>query len=305
MKIIPKLLILTAIALPIGTSAAVAGYRIAKETAKAAPATFKEEGDFYILENDNYKFKLDSYNLSFTVSKGEATWDSGHIDPNDEEITSLREAFLTNPITVYSYNSSGGESNFSIFDSNHASTTTVFRSKVDEAKGTFSMKVTTLDGKRASPNLNLSFVINYTLCDDGLEISVTNIEEKDCANTLSKLAIYPGFGMSYKLNDGYFLLPDGNGALVDLSKPTHGQSAMQLVTYGRDIGISASSRSMTSPYQLSMPMYAICDNEKAMMTTVESGQEYSELNSKVAGMIDEYNATYFRFIFKEDGLNFR
>ena len=293
MKVFVKILILAALALPVGASAAVAGYKLANE--KEPNNAVDIDGDYYVLSNDNYTFRIDCTNLKFTVTKGSVTWDSGTVLEEDRPyITSLREAFLTSPATIYSYNANAGESSFSLFDTNHPVTPRL------SIKGdTIVAKVSVTDGRKTDPTLQLSMSFNYTLLDDGLEISVTDIEQSGGKNTLSKLAIYPGFNMSHKLNDGYFLLPDGSGALVDLSTATHGQSAMQLNTYGKDIGITLSSRDYYSPEQLSMPMYAICDNEKAVMTTIEEGQEFSELNSKVAGMIDDYNVTYFRFIFKD------
>ena len=70
-------------------------------------------------------------------------------------------------------------------------------------------------------------------------------------------------------------------------------------TYGRDIGISASSRTFYSSEQLAYPMFAQYEPNKAMMVTVEEGEEYSELNTKVAGMYDNYNISYFRFILRD------
>ena len=295
MKILTKLIILASIALPVGASATVAGVKMYQNNL-TTENNIDIDGDYYVLSNDDYTLRLNCTDLKFTIAKGTVTWNSGEIKDEDrEEITSLREAFLTSPVTIYSYNSSGGESSFSLFDTNHPVTPRII---VKENKITAKISVT--DGRKAEPTLKLSFSINYSLQKDGLEISITDIVEEEAKNTLSKMAIYPGFGMSHKLTpNGYFLIPDGSGALVDLSVPTHGQSAIQLRTYGNDMGISTIGRNYYSPEQLSMPMYAIYDNEKALMTTVESGQEYSELNSKVAGMIDDYNCSYFRFIFKD------
>ena len=296
MKVLHKLIILASLALPVGASAGVAAYRM-NQIDRSTPTQISQDGDYYVMENDNYKFKLDAFNLTFTIQKGEKIWNSGQVEETDEQITGLRKAFLTNAATIYSYNSSGGESSFSIFDSNHKETTTV---TVSLKSSKITAKVAVLDGKRANPTLKMSFNINYALLDDGLSISITDIkEDEDSKNTLSKMAIYPGFGMTYQQVDGYFLIPDGSGAIVDLSQKTHAQSGVQFTTYGKDIGVSTSTRTYYSPEQLSMPMYAICENDKAMMTTVEGGQEFSELNATAAGVSDNYNYTYFRFNFKE------
>ena len=296
MKVLHKLLLLTALALPVGASAGIAAYEMQKID-RSVPADTYYEGDYVVMENSDYKFTLDTYNLSFTIQKGDKIWNSGVIDSSDTTTTSLRKALLTNAITINAYNSSGGEASFSIFDTNHKATT---KAVVTPKTNKIVAAVSVLDGKRTAPNLKMNFNINYRLNDDGLEITVTDIEEDaESKNTLSKMAIYPGFGMSYQLHDGYFLIPDGSGALIDLSKTTHAQSSMQLTTYGKDIGISNSNRTYYSPEQLSMPMYAICDTDKAAMTTIEGGQEFSELNASVAGVGDNYNNIFFRFNFKE------
>ena len=300
MKVLHKLLLLIGLTLPVGASAGIAAYQMNKIN-RGVPSDTYSEGDYIVMENSDYKFMLDSYDLSFTIQKGDKIWNSGVIDVADEETLPMRKAFLTNAVTINAYNSTGGEASFSIFDTNHKPTTTVTAAARNNK---IVAKVTVLDGRRNEPNLKMSFNINYALINDGLEISITDIEEDEGNKlTLSKMAVYPGFGMSYQLHDGYFLIPDGSGALIDLSTKTHAQSGMALTTYGKDMGISSSNRTYYSPEQLSMPMYAIGDSDKTMMTTVEEGREFSELNTElfttVAGVNDNYNITYFRFNFKE------
>ena len=295
MKLLTKIIILSLVVAP--TSVSVVTYAVMKQSENVSTNNaINQEGDYYIMNNDNYTFKLNSVDLTFEITKGSQTWDSGKISPLDDKITSYRESFLTNAATIYSYNAKGGESNFSIFDSDHIDSTFVAISAVNER---ITAKVSVLDGRRATPTLNLSFNIVYRLMDDGLMISLNNIVDKESTNLLSKIVLYPGFGMSYQLNNGYFLVPDGSGALIDLSEPSHAQSPLQLLTYGKDIGIGASNRTYLSGDLLSLPMYAISDETKSMMVTISEGAEYSELNAKVMGMSDDYNAIYYRFIYRE------
>ena len=48
-----------------------------------------------------------------------------------------------------------------------------------------------------------------------------------------------------------------------------------------------------------MPMFGISDDDKSALVTVESGQEFSDLNAKVYGMVDDYNLAYFRFLYRD------
>ena len=300
MKLIPKILILASLALPVGASAVIASTKLNANN-NAVSSTIEEDGEFIIMSNDDYTFKLDSTNLQFTITKGSKTWESGIIKEEEKEgSTYARQDFLTSPATIYIYNSNGGESNFSIYDENHYFTTsTRITSKKNNV---ITAKITVTDGgTKAKPNFKMSFKINYSLISDGLSISLSEIEQdvENNKQTLSKMILYPGFNMSHKLHNGYILVPDGSGAVIDLSKETYANTMLTLTTYGNDIGISTKNRSYTSPEQLSLPMYASVDEDRSMIVTIEEGQEYSELNSKVAGMLDQFNATYFRFLFKD------
>ena len=294
MKLLYKIAIILLIGAPVTTSAGIYAAKEIKKQKALNPTDISSDDDYYTMDNGDYTLKLDRYNLSFEITKNSKTWSSGKVDPSDNKITSLREAFLQSPATIY-FN--GGESYFSIFDSNHRETTTI---RFSASGDTLKARIGVLDGRRTSPNLSMNFTINYQLVDDGLIISVSDISEnEEGKNKFSKLAIYPGFGMSYLQNDGYFLIPDGSGALIDLSTPSHARSPLQLRTYGKDMGVATDTRTIYSGEQLSMPMYAIADNEKTLMSTIEGGQEFSELNSKVAGMSDSYNASWWTFHFKE------
>ena len=124
MKLLHKLIILAAVVLPVGASAGIAAYQTKKASNVVPSDTYFDE-DYVVMENANFKFKLDTYNLSFTIKKGEKEWNSGVIDPSDTETTSLRKALLTNAVSINAYNSDGGEASFSIFDTSHKATTTV------------------------------------------------------------------------------------------------------------------------------------------------------------------------------------
>ena len=297
MKLLTKLIIFASIVTPISASAityAVLQNRI-DDTIDASVST---DGDDYVVTSGDYSLRLNKETLKFSVTKGEKTWKSDTVETEPPySATEYRRSFFESPATIYSYSSTGGEGSFSVYDPDHFEVTTS-RITVDGSK--LMARISTLDGRKSSPNIQVSFTINYELVKDGLRLSVTDIEQSEKSqNALSKIIIYPGFGMSKDLVNEKFLIPDGSGAIIDLSKPTHAQSALALRTYGQDIGITLPTRTSYSSEQLSMPMYSIFNGDQTTITTVEGGQEYSELNAKVAGMTDCYNAVYFRFIYKE------
>ncbi|MBQ2069327.1 MAG: hypothetical protein II467_00175, partial [Bacilli bacterium] len=296
MKTLVKALLVLGVALPAG--GAIGGAVIAAKNAAISgiDATITNGKNDFTMSGGGYTLNLDKRTLHFTIEKGGVTFDSGATLEDDMEITSLRAGFLESAVSLWGLSSNAGESSFAIFDGNHKATT---KASVEALDNALVAHLTVLDGKKADPTLSMSFDLEYRLEEDGLSLALTNIVDNGSKNVLSAVSLYPGFNMSYGHVNGSFLIPDGSGALIDLSSPTHAQSPLSLRTYGKDIGISSSTRSMESSYQLALPMYGEYDEEKAMMVTVEEGSEYSELNSKVAGMIDNYNTTYFRFILRD------
>ena len=85
MKVLHKLLLLAALALPVGASAGIAAYEIKKAEKKSVPSDTYMEGDYVVMENSSYKFMLDTYNLSFTIQKGDKIWNSGKIDERTQK----------------------------------------------------------------------------------------------------------------------------------------------------------------------------------------------------------------------------
>ncbi len=296
MKFTSKLLVFLSLAALTGGS--IAAYTFTRKL-KGAPGDVIIDSDeeTYEMRNDNYTFTLTKSNLKFVITKGTQSWNSGALDPEDTETITARERLLTNPVEVYMLinNANTSETSFSIYNKNVCETSIRILNMEDYLSAHLNVVV----GKRSEPDLNASFDINYYLMEDGLKISVTGVHEEKAKYTLSKLGIYPGFGMSYQNNNSKYLIPEGSGAIIDLSIPTKASSQLILPMYDRDIGVNTSARSSYTSDKLSIPMFANYSNEKTMIATVESGSEYSDLNIKVNGMVDKYNSIYYRFTYKE------
>ena len=298
MKVLTKILLVFAIATPLGASAVT--YAV-KESIKQRNegGQITDGRTSATMTGNGYTFTLNKKTMQFTITKGSQTWDSGIVDANDVEITSARKGFLEGALSVDVMDAKAGQKTIQPYAKKY-SANTIKNTKFSVNEDVLTATITIFDSdKIETSKFVMTLNLNYQLAEDGLKIWVDNIKEESTSLILSKLWIYPGFGMSYKLQPEKILIPDGSGAIIDLSKRTHAKSELSMITYGQDFGIGASTRTIYSGEQLSMPMYAIYGENKAMMTTVDSGQEYSELNAKVATMSDNYNAAYFRFNFRD------
>ena len=295
MKVLTKLII-SCSTLALISAGTLSAYAIsnAKEERNVTRSGFGS--DIYEVSSNGFDLKVDKASLYFEITKNGKTWNSGKKDESDTTTTSLRTSFLESPVSIYFLTPNGAESYYSLNDENHGPYNRItFTGKPNG----FKARINTFDGQRAKPSLSLTFSLNLTINKDGVNISITDIEEKESSNKLSGMAIYPGFGSSYGLNNGYFLIPDGSGALIDLSKKSNAQSAIKLATYDYDYGISTKTRKITTSQILSLPMYAVQSETAGIMAKVTEGAEFSELNSKVAGIGDNYNYTYFNFRYRD------
>lgn len=298
MKLVTKSIIFVSLAALVGTS--ILTYSLNMKEANLdnpSKVDISNTEDTYVMTNDHYRFEINKKNLRFEIVRGTQRWTSGEKDPLDP---SLGEFFIykyLNPVELYVLrnNSNSNEVNFSIYDEDICVTTIRMLNMDDYLSAHLSVKA----GSNANPDVSVSFDINYYLMDDGLKISVTGINEEEANYTLSGLSLYPGFGMTYGQNNSKYLIPDGSGAIIDLSIPTRASSQLSISMYDKDIGISSSNRTIYSSDKLSIPMFANYSNEKTMIATIEDGDEYSNLNVKLAGMLDNYNVMYYRFIYKE------
>ena len=292
MKVLTKLII-SLVTLTTATAGVVSAHEINK--ARNMSRSFAE-GETYEVSAHGFDMKVDTKSLYFEISKGGQTWNSGKKDESDTKTTSLRTAFLESPVSIYFLTPNGAESYYSLNDENHEPYNRItFRGKSNG----FTARISTIDGQRAKPSLSLTFNLNVLLDTNGVNISVSDLEENEGSNKLSGITLYPGFGSTYGLNNGYFLIPDGSGALIDLSKKSNAQAALKLATYDYDYGISTKTRKITTSQILSLPMYAIQKENAGMMAKITNGAEFSELNAKVAGIGDDYNYTYFNFKYRD------
>lgn len=302
MKFIHKFIVF--LSLSAVTGASIAGYVYSnKVNSVNRNTTITSDDETITMSNGTYTFTLNKAKLYFEITKGTQTWNSGKLSDLEPATTDegrtipARERLLTNPVTIFYLlnNSNTSEASFSLYDKNQCEASIRVMSFTDY----IAARVSVLSGRRADPTLNVAFTINYSLMDNGLKISISDIEEEVGRGTLSRLALYPGFGMSYLENDGKYLIPDGSGALIDLSTPSLARAQLQIPVYDKDIGISNSKRTSYSTDKLSVPMYAAYDSSKTMIATIEKGSEFAELNIKHNGMVDKYNNIYYCFTFKE------
>ena len=146
--------------------------------------------------------------------------------------------------------------------------------------------------------------VTYTLEEDHLKVYVdtSTIEENDPAadKIVTNLSFMTTFGAAEETEEGYFVIPDGSGALINFNNQKTGLKVYEGKVYGNDI----TAVSQTAPavkQQVYFPMYGIVKGNSGMMVVADKGDTCATINAYVAGQNKtSYNSCYFDFEIRTD-----
>lgn len=174
--------------------------------------------------------------------------------------------------------------------------TTTLNSKV-KGKVKFKKVANGLEATYKFATADITVPISYILEDDYLKVHVdtTKIEEGDADKITTELALFTTFGAAEDTEDGYFVIPDGSGALINFNNQKTGLKVYTGKVYGRDItAVTQTAPAVTQ--QVYFPMYGIVKGNSGMMVVADKGDSCAEINAYVAGQNKtSYNTCYFSF----------
>ncbi len=145
------------------------------------------------------------------------------------------------------------------------------------------------------------FPVDYTLRTDCLEASlkISELKETNPVNTATEVTIMGSFGAGSDDEDGYFVVPDGSGALIRFNNNrTADTNAYSQMVYGSDITAVPATKSADTQ-QIYLPVYGIVKKNNAMLVVAEKGDSNAYITAKISGQSNSrYNLCRFTFILR-------
>ena len=246
----------------------------------------------YTCDVGDYTLTVNKANLNLSVKKGDIEWTSGKLDPNDT-VSDVRyiedglyvtyRSFLKGNITRYDRPITRITSPSPIRE----------RDFVERDDG--------FDATVRLTDIGISFKVQVRLSGDKLSVTVPDSSIKETStNKLEQIAVYPYFDSSYQTVEGKIFIPDGSGALIDLSLPSNAKTAYSQRVYGDDIGITAPTSRANEPHRITMPVVATMYSDHSTMAVAAEGAEYANVTAGTSGIERiPYNRTGFRFIYRQ------
>lgn len=160
--------------------------------------------------------------------------------------------------------------------------------------------------------------VEYTLADDGFVASIpaSEIEFPDgvldergkrVTYPLSTVKLLEFFCAAGADQDGYMLVPDGSGALINFNNGKTFAEPYRQRVYGVDYANTRQTSQVSgtagtipgySGYRVEsirMPVFGMRRNDKGFLAVVEDGDAHAIINADIAGRILPYNRVYAEF----------
>lgn len=151
----------------------------------------------------------------------------------------------------------------------------------------------------------ITIPVTYKLEDDYLEarVETADIEEQDTSQETGKLttsiSIMSNFGAASSEDEGYFVIPDGSGALIRFNNGKTTAKSYTGYVYGSDLTAVALKEPAVTE-QVYLPMYGIVNGDNAMMVVCTEGDSNAKLTASVSGQSNSsYNVCGFDFTIRD------
>ena len=149
-------------------------------------------------------------------------------------------------------------------------------------------------------NLEIRMTIEYVLEGSDVVVRVP-MDEYYCNSeeaTLNAFSLLPYFLSSTVEEEGYMVVPDGSGAVIEFNNGLTKSVDYVSRVFGTDTLIKASEYDSTE-YYANMPILGMVYSDYAYLAIVEKGAAMAEIHTQISGKNDDYNKAYFKFYIQE------
>jgi hypothetical protein len=113
------------------------------------------------------------------------------------------------------------------------------------------------------------------------------------AYPMVRLAVLPYFGSGGLKDEGYLLVPDGSGALINFNNGKQNQLTYGNFVYGWDEGLIRDA--VINDNRAPFPAFGVQNNGEALLCIIEEGASYASVRANVSGLNSSWNNVYPRF----------
>lgn len=158
-----------------------------------------------------------------------------------------------------------------------------------------------MEGHEKDESLSITIPLEYRLTDKGLEATVKAADIEEHGNVyISQIDVLQFFGAASNKAQGYILVPDGSGALINLNSGNQATAYNQAIY---DIDPVAQNYVVIEETECArLPIFGIKADDNAIFARITAGDAIASVNADVAGKLNNYNYAYASFNVREKEL---
>lgn len=136
------------------------------------------------------------------------------------------------------------------------------------------------------PIFNVNMIYRLEGEDLVVEVPVGEMEYKD-EYPIYSLSVLPYFGAAGTEKEGFLLVPEGGGGLIDFNNGKTWQSNYYANVYGWDMAQNRSA--VVHETRTCFNVFGIADSEESFLCILETGAPYASVQADISGKINSYN----------------
>lgn len=155
-----------------------------------------------------------------------------------------------------------------------------------------------MEGSGVEGAVPISFEIplEYRLVGDAVEVSVPMCAVKENGGgSIYRISMLRFFGAAGTNENGYLLVPNGSGSLINFNNGKTTAAPYSEYVYGID-PLAAELTVRENAENVKMALFGICREDSSVFATIERGGSLAYLSARVSGSINEYNYVYPTFV---------
>lgn len=136
------------------------------------------------------------------------------------------------------------------------------------------------------PVFNVSVVYELDGADFIVRVPLEEVAYRQ-AYPIMNIKPLPYFGAGGTADEGFLLVPDGNGGIINFNNGKQTQNNFYVDVYGRDYGQKKNAL-INEPRAL-FPVFGVCNNGASFLCILEEGSAYATIEADVSGRLHTYN----------------
>lgn len=164
------------------------------------------------------------------------------------------------------------------------------------------------------PEYGFSLTVNVTLENDQLVVNIpdSSIQETKEGTYISTITMFPFMGYTFlDEKEGYMLIPDGNGALINLdNKEGRYVTGFSQMIYGNDAGFVEADKKeylwdeidmLEDANRVLAPIFGMAHTKEhtGYLGIVEKGEKRASIVAEPNGVMVNYNRCFARFLLRD------